>query len=85
MAHYNEIRPDLPGDIPNFFSRVASHQSCHGIETQLPQSGDAFVKDVREVILQMNNCSSEARLGQQQRPAIDEHRQEKDFGTALTC
>ena len=85
MAHYNEVRPNLPGHVSNFFSRLASHQPCHGIETQLPQSGDALVKDVREVIFQMNNCSSEARLRQQQPTAIGEHRQEKDFGAALTC
>ena len=71
------IRPNLPSDVPNFFSGLASRQFRRGIETQLPQSRDALVKYVREVIFHMNKCSSEARLGQQQRTGINEHRQEK--------
>jgi hypothetical protein len=85
MPHHNKIRPNLPSNVPNFFSGLASHQFRRGIETQLPQSRDALVKYVREVIFHMNKCSSEARLGQQKRTGINEHRQEKDFGTALTC
>ena len=84
MPHHDKIRPNLPSNVPNFFSGLASHQFRRGIETQLPQSRDALVKYVREVIFQMNKCSSEARLGQQQRTGMSEHRQEKDVGTALT-
>ena len=85
MPHHNKIRPNLPSNVPNFFGGLASHQFRREIETQLPQSRDALVKYVREVIFHMNKCSSEARLGQQQRTGINEHLQEKDVGTALTC
>ena len=74
MAHHNKIRPNLPSEVPNFFSGLTSHQFCRGIETQLPQPGDALVKYVHEVIFRMNKCSSEGYLGQQQRTGIDEHR-----------
>ena len=46
MAHHNKIRPDLPSEVPNLFSGLTSHQLCRGVQTQLPQPGDALVKYV---------------------------------------
>ena len=63
MPHHDKIRPNLPSNVPNFLSGLASHQFRRGIETQLPQSRDALVKYVREVIFHMNKCSSEAASG----------------------
>ena len=50
MAYHNKIRPNLSSEVPNFFSGLASHQLCRGIETQLPQAGDALVEYLHEVI-----------------------------------
>ena len=74
MAHHNKIRPYLPSEVPNLFGGLTSHQLCRGVETQLPQSGDALVEYFHEVIFHLHRCSSEGRLGQQQRTGINEHR-----------
>ena len=74
MAHDNQIRLNLPSEVPNFFGGLTSYKFCHGAETELPKPGDALVKYVHVVVFRMNGCSSEAHLSQQQCTGINNHR-----------
>jgi hypothetical protein len=74
MADDDKIGTNLPREVANFFGGLASHQFSHRIETQFPQSGNALIEYVHEIIFHPSRCSSERRLGEQQRAGIRKNR-----------
>ena len=74
MSDDDNIGSNLPREVADFFGGLASHQFGHGIETQFPQSGNALIKYVDEIIFHPNRCSSERCLGEQQCTGIGKNR-----------
>jgi hypothetical protein len=74
VTHDYEICADLPGELSDFFRRLAADQLSYRIESQTPQAGDAFIEYLLEVFFHPNGCSSQRYFGQQQRTGVGEDR-----------
>ena len=72
MAHHDKIGLNLLCEGSDFFGGLPSHQLCDGIKTQRPQSGNALIKYIHEVIFHLNRRSSEGYFGQHKCTGIDE-------------
>jgi len=74
MAYDDKVSLNLPRVGPNFFSGLTSHHLCDGIKTELPQSGNSFVKHVPERIFQLNGGSGVGYIRQQKCTGVDKDR-----------